>query len=54
MKEYAGKEEMINGVWYPVVVKANSLKEAISKLYVGQIKSYGRVEKIRGRFMLNS
>ena len=50
MKKFAGKEERINGVWYPVVVNADSYKEAISKLYVGQIKSYGIVEAVRGSF----
>lgn len=47
---YTGKEERINGVWYPVTVKASSLKEAIKKLYKGQRKSYGTVEAVRGRF----
>lgn len=50
MKTYTGKEERINGVWYPVTVHANSYKEAVKKLYVGQRKSYGIVEAIRGRF----
>lgn len=49
-KRYAGKEERINGVWYHVVVEAYSYREAIKKLYVGQRKSYGIVEAIRGRF----
>jgi len=50
MKTYSGKDEKINGTWHPVTVKADSLKEAIKMLYVGQRKSYGRVEAIRGRF----
>ena len=50
MKTFTGKEELINGVWYPVTVEADSFKEATRKLRVGQRKSYGVVEKIRGRF----
>lgn len=50
MKTYQGKDEMINGEWFPVNVKADSLKEANQKLTVGQSKSYGIVQKIRGRF----
>jgi hypothetical protein len=50
MAKYSGKEEKINGKWYPVRVEANSLKEAIKKLKVGQRKSYGIVQEIRGRF----
>jgi hypothetical protein len=50
MKIYQGKDELINGTWYFVTIKANSYKEAIKKLYVGQIKSYGTVQAIRGRF----
>ncbi|OQC43864.1 MAG: hypothetical protein BWX59_02243 [Bacteroidetes bacterium ADurb.Bin028] len=50
MAKYSGKDEKINGKWYPVTVKANTLKEAINKLYVGQQKSYGTVQAIRGRF----
>lgn len=50
MSTYSGKEEKINGKWYPVSVKASSLKSAIKKLYVGQRKSYGIVQAIRGRF----
>lgn len=48
--KYSGKEEYINGKWYPVTVEANSLKEAVNKLKVGQRKSYGTVTAIRGRF----
>lgn len=48
--KWSGKEEKINGVWYPVIVEAGSLREANSKLYKGQHKSYGIVEAIRGRF----
>lgn len=48
--KYSGKEELINGKWYPVTVEANSLKEAVNKLKVGQRKSYGTVTAIRGRF----
>ena len=51
MKTYVGKEERINGVWYPVSVQAESYKEAVKKLYVGQRKSYGTVEAVRGRFV---
>lgn len=51
MNTYTGKEEKINGVWYTVTVKADSIKEAIKMLYVGQRKSYGNVEKIRGKFI---
>ena len=50
MNKYTGKEERINGVWYTVTVSACSYKEAIRKLYVGQRKSYGIVEAVRGRF----
>jgi hypothetical protein len=50
MAKFSGKEEKINGKWYPVTVNANSVKEAIKKLYVGQRKSYGTVEDVRGRF----
>lgn len=50
MARYSGKDERINGKWYPVVVEASSLKEATKKLYVGQRKSYGVVQAIRGRF----
>ena len=50
MKTYTGKEERINGVWYPVSVNAESYSQAIKMLYVGQRKSYGIVEAIRGRF----
>ena len=42
--------EKINGVWYPVTVSAENLKDAIKKLFVGQRKSYGTIEVIRGRF----
>lgn len=50
MNTYTGKDEMINGKWYSVTVQADSLKEAIKMLYIGQRKSYGTVEEIRGRF----
>lgn len=50
MKKYVGKEERINGVWYSVTVHADSYKEAVKMLYVGQRKSYGVVEAIKGRF----
>jgi hypothetical protein len=43
MKKFTGKDEKINGTWYPVTVQADNLKEAIKKLYVGQKKSYGTV-----------
>lgn len=49
MKTYIGKEERINGIWYPITIKAESYKEALKKLYVGQRKSYGTVEAVRGR-----
>ena len=54
MKTYVGKEERINGTWYPVRVKADSVKDANSKLYVGQRKSYGIVEAVRGRWVVDS
>lgn len=54
MKVFYGKEERINGAWYPVEVKAESIKEANEKLYVGQRKSYGTVEAIRGRWLIKS
>ena len=50
MKTFQGKEELINGNWYPVTVKAENLQDAISKLKKGMIKSYGKVTAIRGRF----
>ena len=50
LKKFSGKEEKINGTWYPVTVQATSHQEAIKMLYVGQRKSYGQVEAIRGRF----
>ena len=50
MKTFQGKDEKINGAWYPVTVKAYTLKDAVKMLYVGQRKSYGTVEAIRGRF----
>jgi len=52
MKKYSGKEERINGVWYPVTVRASCYKEAIQMIYKGQRKSYGVVEAVRGRFVL--
>lgn len=51
MKTFTGKEEKINGTWYYVTVKANSYREAVKKIYVGQRKSYGTVEAVRGRFV---
>jgi len=53
MATFSGKDEKINGQWYPVTVEASSLKDAIKKLYVGQRKSYGSVEQVRGRFTKN-
>ena len=53
MKLYVGKEERINGQWYPVCLYAESVKDANSKLYVGQKKSYGVVEAVRGRWTIN-
>lgn len=50
MKTYEGKDERINGVWYPVTVKADNYRDAVRKLYKGQRKSYGTVEAVRGRF----
>jgi len=50
MAKFSGKDEKINGKWYSVTVNADSLKEATKKLYVGQRKSYGTVQAIRGRF----
>lgn len=51
MKKYYGKEERINGVWYPVSVHADSIREANKLLYKGQRKSYGIVEAVRGRWL---
>lgn len=51
-KIYTGKDERINGVWYPVTVRARNIKEANAKLYKGQRKSYGTVEAVRGRWMV--
>ena len=53
MKTFTGKQEMINGQWYSVTVNADSLKEANKMLFVGQRKSYGIVQKIRGRFTIS-
>jgi hypothetical protein len=50
MRNFTGKSEKINGVWYPVSVKAENLKEANSMLKKGMRKSYGIVEAIKGRF----
>lgn len=50
MVYYSGKEERINGMWYPVRVQAENYKDAVRKLYKGQRKSYGIVEDVRGRF----
>lgn len=50
LNKFSGKEEKINGKWYSVTVEAKTLKEAEKKLYVGQRKSYGIVQAIRGRF----
>jgi hypothetical protein len=50
MKKFSGKDEKINGIWYPVTVQAENLPAAVKKLYVGQRKSYGTVQEIRGRF----
>jgi len=52
-KIYTGKEEKINGVWYPVSVRAESVEEANGKLYKGQHKSYGVVEDVRGRWEID-
>lgn len=54
MEKYTGKFEMINGQWYPVSVLAYDLKDAIKKLYKGQRKSYGTVEAVKGRFVLDN
>ena len=53
MKRFVGKEERINGQWYPVSVIAESVKDANRKLYVGQRKSYGKVEAVRGRWAID-
>ena len=50
MAKWSGKDEKINGKWYPVTVEAKTLSEAVKKLKVGQRKSYGTVQAIRGRF----
>jgi hypothetical protein len=52
-KVFVGKEERINGVWYPVSVRAESVEEANGKLYKGQHKSYGVVEDVRGRWEID-
>jgi hypothetical protein len=53
MKTFTGKQEMINGQWYNVTVNADNVKEANKMLFVGQRKSYGIVQKIRGRFTIS-
>lgn len=53
MKKFIGKEERINGVWYPVSVEAWSIQDANKKLYVGQRKGYGIVEAVRGRWIID-
>ena len=53
MKKYIGKDEKINGRWYPVTVMAESVKDANRKLYKGQRKSYGIVEAVRGRWQID-
>ena len=53
MKTFTGKQEMINGQWYSVTVNADNVKEVNKMLYVGQRKSYGIVQKIRGRFTIS-
>jgi hypothetical protein len=53
MKTFTGKQEMINGQWHSVTVNADNIKEANKMLLVGQRKSYGIVEKIRGRFTIS-
>lgn len=50
MKTYQGKDERINGIWYPVTIKAENYREAVKKLYKGMRKSYGTVEEVRGRW----
>jgi hypothetical protein len=52
MKHYVGKDERINGQWYPVRVEAESIQDANRKLYKGQRKSYGTVEAVRGRWLI--
>lgn len=51
-KYFYGKFEQINGQWYPVQVKAYNIKEANKMLYKGQIKSYGIVQNVKGRWIL--
>lgn len=51
---FSGKFEKINGQWYPVKVLAYDAKEAIKMLYVGQQKSYGIIEAIKGRFTVDN
>ena len=53
MKKWIGKYERINGVWYPVSVYAHTQRQAISMLYVGQRKSYGIVEAVKGRWVID-
>jgi len=51
MNKYEGKEERINGVWYPCApVSADSIREANRRIYVGLRRSYGTIEALRGRW----
>jgi len=47
---FVGKEEKINGIWYPVKVYAYSVSDANKKLRKGMRKSYGTVQDVRGRW----
>lgn len=44
MKTFTGKQTKINGLWYPVTVKAHSLKEANEKIKSNNPK--------KGRFII--
>lgn len=46
MKTFTGKEVKKGGVWYPVTIKASSLKEANNKVN----KDNHSGEDLRGRF----
>lgn len=52
-KNFKGKFEQINGQWFPVYVSAYNIKEANKMLYKGQRKSYGIVQNIKGRWIID-
>jgi len=49
-RTFIGKFEQINGHWYPLSVRAYSIKDAIKSTYKGKMKPYGVVQNIKGRF----